>query len=147
MPTICYAVHMKMCARCGTSKPLDEFSKYSQSHDGKQAWCKACFKARYQITREHHVSMVTERKKQVTAENRQKMFEYFQTHHCTDCGIDDPLVLEFDHLQDKQYNVSSMMRDFVWVKILQEIAKCEVVCANCHRKRTYLRSGSWRLGV
>ena len=59
---------------------------------------------------------------------------------CVDCGENNHIVLDFDHLRDKKYNVSRMIHDgFSWKAIKREIAKCEVVCANCHRIRTHCR--------
>lgn len=59
---------------------------------------------------------------------------------CIDCGETNHIVLDFDHLKDKKYNVSRMIHDgFSWAAIKKEIAKCEVVCANCHRIRTHDR--------
>ena len=59
---------------------------------------------------------------------------------CADCGIRYPsYVMDFDHLRDKDFNVSR--RTAGSLKTLQtEIDKCEVVCANCHRIRTHDRS-------
>ncbi len=59
---------------------------------------------------------------------------------CVDCGISNHIILDFDHIRDKKYNVSRMIHDgFSWKSIKKEIEKCEVVCANCHRMRTYNR--------
>ena len=59
---------------------------------------------------------------------------------CVDCRENNHIVLDFDHLRDKKYNISRMIHDgFSWKAILKEIQKCEVVCANCHRIRTYDR--------
>jgi hypothetical protein len=75
---------------------------------------------------------------------RRQLAEIKETSGCFDCGIKDPIVLDFDHVRDKKYNVSQMIRDgFSWKAIKNEIAKCEVVCANCHRVRTHKR----RLGT
>lgn len=64
---------------------------------------------------------------------------------CTDCGYrGHPDALEFDHLPGvvKVGNVSALIRlGYSWAKIEAEIAKCEVVCANCHRIRTRTRLG------
>ena len=61
---------------------------------------------------------------------------------CADCGYNDhPRALDFDHLgTDKVGDVGRMCHSRIAVeKILAEIAKCEVVCANCHRVRTWRR--------
>ena len=56
---------------------------------------------------------------------------------CVDCGITNHIMLDFDHLKDKKYNISRMIHDgFSGAAIKKEISKCEVVCANCHRVRT-----------
>ena len=71
---------------------------------------------------------------------KKKLSEIKEASGCTDCGVKNPIVLDFDHLKDKRYNVSRMIHDgFSWAAIKKEIAKCEVVCANCHRVRTYNR--------
>lgn len=56
---------------------------------------------------------------------------------CTDCGgTFDPVCMDFDHIgTDKRYNVAKMLSASVQ-QVLDEIAKCELVCANCHRLRT-----------
>ena len=69
--------------------------------------------------------------------NREKLYTYLLKHACTDCGLKNPIVLEFDHTNpsNKLYNISDMMSK-PWLEIEKEINKCEVVCANCHRIRT-----------
>lgn len=62
---------------------------------------------------------------------------------CKDCqGWFEPYQMDFDHISDnKACNVSQMVAmGYSLEKILVEIAKCELVCANCHRKRTSLRA-------
>lgn len=60
---------------------------------------------------------------------------------CTDCGYNaHPAALDFDHLPG-----TVKLRDIRhgsslgWVALMNEIEKCEVVCANCHRIRTVKR--------
>jgi 5-methylcytosine-specific restriction endonuclease McrA len=80
------------------------------------------------------------------AENLRLVRAYLREHLCTDCGEPDIVVLEFDHLRDKTAAVSALVHQGVsWERVLEEIAKCEVVCANCHRRRTARRAGhhSW----
>jgi len=57
---------------------------------------------------------------------------FFDEHPCVDCGERDPLVLEFDHLRDKCFGIAQGFRDRNWQSILDEIAKCIVLCGNCH---------------
>ena len=73
------------------------------------------------------------------------VLEYLAERGCSDCGESDPVVLEFDHLEDKTFTISSGIRDRNWESVVSEIGKCDVVCANCHRRRTALRGGFVRL--
>jgi len=82
----------------------------------------------------------------IKAANREKLREYLRGSHCADCGHSDLVVLEFDHreAQDKRADVSTLVsKAFSWSTIAREIAKCDVVCANCHRRRT-ARYFGWR---
>jgi transcription elongation factor Elf1 len=66
--------------------------------------------------------------------------EIKESHGCYDCGERNHIVLDFDHIRDKKYNISRMIHDgFSWRAIKKEIEKCQVVCANCHRIRTHMR--------
>ena len=69
---------------------------------------------------------------------------FFADHPCIDRGETDLVVLEFDHLRDKAFCIGFELTRRRWQDILEEIARCEVVCANCHRRRTATRSGSLR---
>ena len=71
---------------------------------------------------------------------KKRLAEIKQASGCVDCGERNPIVLDFDHLKDKKYNISRMIHDgHSWASIKKEIKKCEVVCANCHRIRTHFR--------
>jgi hypothetical protein len=59
---------------------------------------------------------------------------------CADCGIEYPYyVMQFDHLRDKQYHIGKLVNSNNLKKLEAELAKCEVVCANCHTERTHQR--------
>lgn len=67
---------------------------------------------------------------------------------CTDCGVQyPPYVMQFDHIGvDKVLNISAMRRKKMNFALIEaEIAKCEVVCANCHAERSHSRAPSPRL--
>lgn len=69
--------------------------------------------------------------------------DYLSCHPCVDCGESNPLCLDFDHVRGtKEMNVSKALRKTgTWSidRLLNEIRKCEVRCANCHRIVTYQR--------
>ena len=82
---------------------------------------------------------------QKKAERRRQQREFIQqakTCPCADCGVPYPhWIMDFDHVRGtKKVNVSYLARNTVsWETIKEEIAKCDVVCANCHRQRTHQR--------
>ena len=63
-----------------------------------------------------------------------------KAHPCTDCGKQyPPYVMDFDHIRGDKTNDVAYFPLFSFARIAEEIAKCEVVCANCHRIRTERR--------
>ena len=100
----------------------------------------------YLANRQRYIDQAQATKRRARREKTEQLLAYFATHPCIDCGETDPLVLEFDHVSDdKSFEVARAMSDKSWSTILDEIAKCEVVCANCHRRRTYRRRGALRV--
>jgi hypothetical protein len=49
------------------------------------------------------------------------LLQYFRTHPCVDCGERDPVVLEFDHLGEKSFNIGQALPYRNWQSILAEI--------------------------
>ena len=87
-------------------------------------------------------------KRRYVQRNRKFAYEYCEENPCVDCGESDPIVLEFDHCKGiKTKAVSTMISSgHSLERIKKEIAKCEVRCANCHRRKTAERAGwmPWR---
>jgi len=99
----------------------------------------------YEQNKERRRKQIYEHRARTKATHRQFIWDYLTIHPCVDCGNDDPRVLEFDHLEDKDKAVTQGIEDG-WSKsrLLEEIDKCEVRCANCHRIKTQQRQNSWR---
>lgn len=137
---------MKTCSRCKQEKPRERFSKASRSTDGLNAWCKDCFKA---YERARYANGDRERKERNKAASvdrgRAFLWKVLTEAECADCGLADPLVLEFDHRDpsEKSANISELI-PFGIARIKREIDKCDIVCANCHRRRTIKQFGMWR---
>lgn len=136
----------KTCNTCGHTKALSEFSKRSDKPHLYRSKCKQCTRD-YANARNNDETARQKRRDDQEAkriETRKYVYDYLSTHPCVDCGEDNWVVLEFDHVRGEKWrNVSDIMTKPLSV-VMEEIAKCESVCANCHKIRTYRRSGSWR---
>ena len=66
---------------------------------------------------------------------------------CADCGFNSrPEALDFDHVRgEKKNNLHRIANNGAIIQMLDEIEKCEVVCANCHRIRTSNRRAGLRV--
>jgi hypothetical protein len=84
-------------------------------------------------------------KRRLAVERTRFLLHFFETHPCVGCGETNPVVLEFDHLRDKSFSTGGKLTTHKWQAILDEIEKCEVVCANCHRIRTAKQRGTIRV--
>lgn len=126
----------KVCPHCEQCLSIFDFSL-------KPNWtaashCKRC-----------SVDVATTRKNIVWEANRLVVNEYLRTHPCESCGEPDPRVLDFNHLNDKKTEISKGVRYFSPEALQMEMAKCNVLCANCHRVHTLktMHRGPWRRPV
>jgi len=139
---------MKMCTGgCRIEQPEENFPWKNKSLGIRQSFCKTC-KSRYnknwyQKNKEKHKSDVAKNNKIRYSEYRD-IIRPMKEQPCVDCGNKYPYyVMDFDHLEDceKIENISQM-KGWSKDKLLDEIAKCEIVCSNCHRIRTFKRNAS-----
>jgi len=132
----------KVCTKCGCEKDLFLFPARKTSKDGRASWCRACYKAnwdvRYYENHQHYRNSHNTSREKLREGNARKVFEYLTNHPCINCGESDPIVLEFDHRNrdDKIESVSILVRNSSWKRIEYEIQKCDVLCANCHRRKS-----------
>lgn len=115
---------MKVCTKCNTNKPLSEYYHKGKKSDGKlQSECKTCFNARM-------MKRFEEKARKVVA---------LKGGSCNLCGYDRCVAaLEFHHVDpsEKEFQISKRwsMKD---ERLLAEIEKCVLLCANCHREVHY----------
>jgi hypothetical protein len=76
--------------------------------------------------------------------NRSHIYDYLRQHPCECCAEADPVVLDFDHLRDKRREVTVIAAFGGWSDLVAEMAKCRVLCANCHRRQTAVAAGRQR---
>ena len=137
------------CSRCHESKPEESFAWRNRAEGKRAPYCRSCqadyMRRHYQANKELYKARARAHKRRTLLERTQLLLEYFADHPCVDCGETDPVVLEFDHLRDKEFEISRMFVYRSWAALLSEMEKCEVVCANCHRRRTGARAGAMRV--
>lgn len=138
---------VKRCGKCKRNRPVEFFSRHPQR--GRQHWCRDCFAVYFEERGSTHRAQVRASALKRVAVAREYVLEYLDQHPCVDCGETHLVVLDFDHVRgSKTAGLSSLVAAGSSLRpIAEEIAKCEVVCANCHRRRTYKRGNSWRVAV
>jgi hypothetical protein len=141
----------KKCNKCERLLPETDFAFRSRALGKRLGICKLCTNAsgreHYERYKQYYKDKARRRDASYRKEIRSKIFEYLSAHACVDCGEGDPVVLEFDHVRGKKTTTISAMitRKSSWTTFLKEIRKCEIRCANCHRRRTYTLINSYRI--
>lgn len=130
---------LKRCSKCLLEKSTDSFSKKRKNKDGLQGECKECraiyLQSHYQTNKAKYIASA----EQTLIHRRELLKSLKHMKPCAQCGVPYPhYVMDFDHVdrQNKSDNVSKLV-SFSTKRMLAEIAKCELVCSNCHRERTY----------
>lgn len=138
----------KTCCSCKQSLPHDSFNKNRSQPDGLQKACKQCKKKHSQNYRSKHPAQKQARqnKKKIRLDRQIYVLCYLLIHPCVDCGQSDPMLLDFDHVRGtKTYAISRMVSHLRSRKTIDnEIAKCEVRCVVCHRKKTAKEQGWYK---
>jgi hypothetical protein len=138
---------LKKCSRCGIEQPISGFQWKNRARGWYRSWCRSCARAyshqHYLDNAETYKARRRRRGGNGRARVRALVTEYLTQHPCVDCGEASRAVLEFDHRDpsQKRLPVSRLAEIAGWRTVLQEIEKCDVRCANCHRKRTAAQFG------
>lgn len=138
---------MNRCSRCGQTKLGDEFAWRRIDKGQRDSYCRPCRSAykkeHYARNKKRYMKQAQKWKKNQLLERMEWLIQYLEDHPCVDCGETDVLVLQFDHRGDepKSFDVVQGVRSRRWPAVLAEIEKCDVRCANCHRRVTAERAG------
>jgi len=131
----------RRCARCGQLKPICDFGKKQRRPNEYQSYCRPCqseyHQEHYQKNKPAYFLSVQRRYKRL-----RELLRAAKDKPCADCGIKYPYyVMDLDHRegQEKSGVVARFVKTHSKQALLAEIAKCDVVCSNCHRERTHLR--------
>jgi hypothetical protein len=99
-----------------------------------KAYQAAYIRQHYANNKQYYIERAAARRKEMS----EWLQDYKATHPCVDCGESDPACIQFHHRNpaEKEFNLAdAVRRGWSINKILREIAKCDIVCANCHLKR------------
>ena len=138
-----FLVEVLIMIKCNTCEVLKNEEEFARRGSKRHYKCKVCMrvysKRQYELNRQAHIDKSARRKKALKDwVNEQKNVP------CSDCGhIFHHCAMDFDHISDKSFNIGEAAnRQYPRNKIIAEIAKCEVVCSNCHRLRTWKRANN-----
>lgn len=122
-----------------------EWSEIRAEIEACDVRCANCHRRRTALTRGYYRDLLDPALRITSVGARRRRWEYLLAHPCVDCGEEDPVVLEFDHRAGKRAAIVDLMRSHAsWEDVLAEIQKCDVRCANCHRRRTARARGHYR---
>ncbi|MDQ3062765.1 MAG: hypothetical protein M3R14_07865 [Acidobacteriota bacterium] len=130
----------KICCRCKSEKPIEEFAKKTKTR--LQSHCNFCQREYLRNHYANNKNYYKNRNKLNEEKNRQFIIE-MKNKPCADCGKTyPPYVMDFDHKGNKSFTIGASLHNY-HKKVVTEIAKCDVVCANCHRERTFGKKSSF----
>lgn len=127
----------KKCSQCGLMLSLPFFHKKGS---GTRDRCKACSKLyhqeHYRLNKQKYIEAALATRKAI-----RQFVDEAKKGPCVDCKRSfPPYVMDFDHIaDDKVMNISQLVLWGSLRRVKDEIAKCELVCSNCHRIRTHNR--------
>lgn len=138
---------MPVCSKCSKEKRHEDFFLRDKKTGRYHAQCKACYKEHRQTYYANHYLKYKDsyllrartRRERLRTIFRANMLEFMSGKGCLDCGENDIRVLELDHIspENKSFSVSQAVKlGYSWDEVLVEIEKCQILCANCHKRRT-----------
>lgn len=134
------------CGTCKLEKSEDSFNWKNKAEGIRSSKCRDCHKLyaaeHYKNNKDKYIRSAKQSKPVAYKKSKDYILNYLSTHPCVDCGNSDIRVLQFDHIEP----VGASGRRVNWYmgsinKVMAEINKCEVRCANCHMIRTFDQFG------
>ena len=128
---------MKKCSKCKEEKELTEFGNNKWNiKDGKSSYCKRCMK---EYSKVDFVNKKEQYQKRMRLYKRQQIQWYRDLKaslECEKCGFKHPAAIDFHHIdpKTKEFSIGSELYNGKSIEsIKEEMKKCIVLCANCHR--------------
>ena len=139
---------LKKCCSCKQELDVALFNKRG---DGLQRQCKTCQRKSqnaYYARNSNYRNRLKASATKDRAVKRDKVFDILKQSACVHCGESDPIVLSFDHIdpKTKKTEICNLVNGcYSWKVIEEELAKCQVLCFNCHVRKT-AKENNWHRG-
>lgn len=131
---------MKLCKRCETQKPLTDFNKRNDRADQVQHLCRECNseygKEWYEKNKKKRIAAAMKRKQEL----KQWVAKQKEGQPCEECGwAGSAAAMHWHHVnpEEKLFSISDGSNRYGKKKIIEEIKKCRLLCANCHAEATW----------
>jgi hypothetical protein len=137
----------KSCNGCMRALAVEAFA--TRERGGRialQHHCRECQskyrRNHYLVNRTKYLDKAKQNRRTAVVAVHRAITRHLLSHPCP-CGESDPVVLEFDHVRgEKSFNISDAARwGWSMERVFEEVAKCDVLCANCHRRKTAKQLG------
>ena len=130
---------LRICKKCKTEKPVSNFGVRNANSDGLMVVCKECNRLSQKIQYSNNKTYYLDRNREHRSRNRELYRQSKEGKPCARCGgVFPQVVMDYDHLDPKTKRMCvAQMLGYSWADIQSEINKCELLCSNCHRIKTY----------
>jgi hypothetical protein len=126
----------RTCTTCKKTKAISAFRPkvHAGGSRGYEGACRSCTADR-----------IKTRSKIRNKDAREFIFNYLNARSCVDCGESNILVLEFDHVKNKSFDIGKALNNGTPLRLIKlETKKCQIRCSNCHRIKTHFEADTWR---
>jgi len=133
-------MEQKICTKCDDEKNINKFPFKNKEKNIRHSICKECWKGIRKKSYNKNKKVTFDRNKRNKKKSRDWYNEFKSNLKCNRCSENHPACLDFHHStpNEKEFTISKLVGTTYSVKkIKKEIEKCEILCANCHRKYHY----------
>jgi hypothetical protein len=138
-----FIYNRSMRFKCSVCEKLRREDEFNWRNKASAVRCKYCRYCQREFSRKHYRAF----KSRYLERNERRRLKHVEIIRnakslpCADCHAEYPFyVMEFDHVRGKKREHLARMATLGISAILNEIEKCDVVCSNCHKERTWRRN-------
>lgn len=136
---------MKQCFKCKVNKPKKEFYKSKITKSKLSSYCKTCYNIITKKWQKENKELYYATRKKKYNERKRFLTDYKKKLKCQICREGDPACLVFHHRnpKEKDFYIACSIWGHSVETLMDEIDKCDVLCANCHAKLHYHLKKKW----